>query len=269
MHRFFPKSAQKRAQEILGDLTVDIGFIKVGVEDEFLFQHDPFYFMEQKLKKVAAKGIRPVLVLDEIQMLKDIYMNGEQYLIDKLFNLFVGLTKELHLAHVILLTSDSYFIEEIYNSAKLKKTTRFYFIDHFLKKEVAKWLASENFFKQEIEYVWEKLGGSVWEISMIIQEKQKGISVQEAVQYYLDDELGKLKNFLRQYATNEHIQMVYQINTEIAEKGYAEIGNYAPEVNNWISLMVEQDVWFFNTSTQQLIANSESIRQAMIKIGKR
>ena len=75
------------------------------MEDEAIWRHDPFAFMSKKLQASAKKGIRPVIIIDEIQTLKHIYTNGEQYLVDKLFNLFIRLTKELtcrprHPAHL-------------------------------------------------------------------------------------------------------------------------------------------------------------------------
>ena len=70
---------------------------------------------------------------------------ANRHLIDELFNLFIGLTKGYsHVAHVILLTSDSYYIEEVYNNAKLNKTAEFYLLDHLSRKDVEAWLRTEG-----------------------------------------------------------------------------------------------------------------------------
>lgn len=87
-------------------------------------------------------------------MLKDIYLNGERRLIDEVFNLFVRLTKVKHLAHVVCLTSDSYFMEEIFSNANLAKTSTFYHIDHFDQEMTTKWLKSEGLIDEEIKIMW-------------------------------------------------------------------------------------------------------------------
>jgi len=112
--RFFPKSLRGKAKDVLGGLSMNVGFFGLNIDEETALQEDPFQVMESKLAKAKKKGIQPVIILDEIQMLKNIYINSERFLLDELFNLFVRLTKVVHLAHIVLLTSDSYFIEEIY-----------------------------------------------------------------------------------------------------------------------------------------------------------
>jgi AAA+ ATPase superfamily predicted ATPase len=61
--------------------------------------------------------------IDELQKLKNIYFNGDgkgdKSLLNELFNLFVHLTKVRHLCHVICLTSNTLFIEEIYRNSKV------------------------------------------------------------------------------------------------------------------------------------------------------
>jgi AAA+ ATPase superfamily predicted ATPase len=60
--------------------------------------------------------------------------------VEELFKFFIKLTKVNHLAHVICLTSDSYYIEELYNHAKLKNTSDYYLVEHLEKKDVLYWL---------------------------------------------------------------------------------------------------------------------------------
>lgn len=50
------------------------------------------------------------------------------------------MTKESHLAHIIIASSDGYFINTVYNDSRLKKTSRFYKIDYLEKEDVYKWL---------------------------------------------------------------------------------------------------------------------------------
>ena len=45
--------------------------------------------MEEQIRKAKEKGIQPIIIIDEVQMLKNIYLNGERKLLDEVFNLFV------------------------------------------------------------------------------------------------------------------------------------------------------------------------------------
>jgi len=57
--------------------------------------------------------------------LRDIYINSERELLKEFLNFCVSLTKEKHLSHVVILTSNTVFIERIYIDARMKKTSVF------------------------------------------------------------------------------------------------------------------------------------------------
>ena len=101
---------------------------------------DPFAVMKKELEKLANKGVNPLIIIDELQALENIYINGQRELIKELFNFFVSITTESHLYHVIISGSDGYFIEKIYNDSKLKKTSIFMEVDYLTKKDVGYWL---------------------------------------------------------------------------------------------------------------------------------
>ncbi|MBN1970995.1 MAG: AAA family ATPase [Candidatus Delongbacteria bacterium] len=155
-----------------------------GIDEKLL---DPFEVMEQELKLLNKKGIKPIIVIDELQALENIYMTDQRELLKELFNFFVSITKETHLAHVIVASSDGYFIERIYNESKLKKTSEFLEIDYLDENDVKYWL--DNLEKESAitEYtltndqkrmIWENFGGSVSEISRflgdILMRAEKG-----------------------------------------------------------------------------------------------
>ena len=138
---------------------------------------DPFAVMEKELEKTVAAGIRPVIIIDELQALEGIYFNGQRELLQELFNFFVAMTKESHLCHVIIASSDGYFIERIYNDSKLKKTSRFLEVDYLAKEDVLFWLndlAGQSKIRAftlsdpQVEAIWDTLGGSCWEISAFL-----------------------------------------------------------------------------------------------------
>ncbi len=108
---FFPKDLKESAKDIIEGISINIGFFAIKASDDPLLKKNAFKVMEDKLIAAKKRGITPIIVMDEIQSLKNIYLNQERYLIDELLNLFVRVTKVTHTAHVVLATSDSYFIE--------------------------------------------------------------------------------------------------------------------------------------------------------------
>ena len=60
----------------------------------------------------------------------------EVVLINELFKFFIALTKQNNLAHVVCLTSDSYYMEELYWDTKLANTSDFYLMKHLSKKDI-------------------------------------------------------------------------------------------------------------------------------------
>jgi len=138
---------------------------------------DPFKIMKEELEKLNNKGIKPIIIIDELQALENIYMEDQRELLKEMFNFFVSITKETHLAHVIIASSDGYFIERIYNDSKLKKTSKFMEVDYLNEKDVKYWLNNikkESSIKDyilsesQVQVIWDNFGGSLWEISAFL-----------------------------------------------------------------------------------------------------
>lgn len=267
--KFFPKSNAQKASEILGGLSLDIGFFKVGVEDEAFLKYDPFAFITKKLQKAKSKGIKPVLIIDEIQLLKDIYTNGSEYLINKLFNLFVALTKQDQIAHVILATSDSYFIDEIYRNASLAKTSEFFLVDHLTKEDVLKWLKEEQVSTKNAEMIWNYLGGSPWEIQEVLRRKTSANTYESICLEIIEVLSGALFNFQTFELDNKFNDLYQDISKQLIDHKIAVIANLnKPELGELIKIMVERDVWFYKAKTGEIIPNSTSVWWAIKKVVK-
>ena len=96
--------------------------------------------MKAELQALNAQGIQPVIIIDELQALDFIYFNSQRELIKELINFFVAMTMESHLCHVLLSSSDGYFIEKLYNDSKLKKTSELFEVDYLPKEDIVYWL---------------------------------------------------------------------------------------------------------------------------------
>ncbi len=130
----------------------------------------------EELKTIDKKKI---IIVDEIQVLEDIYYNNEKELLKEFLNFCVSLTKEMHLAHVVILSSNTIFINRIYNDAKLKVTSSFYKIPHLDYKTILEWLKEEGFTDKDIELIREYLGGCIPLIQRMMRDKDRFNNLQE------------------------------------------------------------------------------------------
>ena len=103
----------------------------------------------------------------------------QKRLIVELMNFFVAMTKESHLCHVIIASSDAFFIEQVYVDSKLRKTSKFMKLDYLEKEDVFAWLRDIKKYNQVQEYTLEEkqietildtVGGSAWEIHSILED---------------------------------------------------------------------------------------------------
>jgi len=129
-------------------------FLKLFKEKEI---EDAFVYIETVLKAFYKTGYAPVLVIDELQVIGDLKV--DELLIYKLFNFFVRLTKELHLAYVFVITSDSLFIERVYSEAMLQGRIRHSLVDDFDEATTKDFLDEYRFSDAEKELAWEYCGG--------------------------------------------------------------------------------------------------------------
>jgi len=161
---------------------INVGFFKITSEIEKNMHRgrvNPFKIMENEFTGLVENGIKPVLIIDELQLLDSVYMNNgrDKRLIIELFNFFAAMTKESHLAHIIIASSDGYFINTVYTDSRLKKTSAFYRVDYLDKKDTMEWLLNlEKYSKikdytlnaRDAESIWDTVGGSMWEIQYLL-----------------------------------------------------------------------------------------------------
>ncbi len=163
-----------------------MSFFRVSVEKKEKIEQkkiDAFEYMERALKKHLQEGRKPVIIFDELQKLKDIYLNGrnQRPLIKELFNFFVRLTKVLHLSHVIVMTSDTFFIEQVYFDSTLENTSRYYLVDFFDDETAMDILVSEGLSESEAKEIVEKVGGVPWIIEEILESDEPLSEVRELI----------------------------------------------------------------------------------------
>ena len=219
-----------------------------------------FHFLIDELDKINKQK---AIVIDEIQILEDIYINGGRELLKEFLNFCVALTKETHLSHVVILSSNMIFVEKIYNDAKLKKTSTFFKVDHLERKTVEQWLKEENFPEQDIDLIWEYLGGSIFDIQRLLinvkrkeflneyLENQKWLSYTEIV-----EALAKLKSRQMEETFKKIAQII------IHEKYYmCKTNDY--EEREVIEKLAEKEILFFDPLTLRVTGNNRLYEKGM------
>jgi AAA+ ATPase superfamily predicted ATPase len=158
-----------------------------------------FRYITKILMEVKEDGKQPILIIDELQKIGDLKLNG--FLIYELFNYFVSLTKHKHLCHVFCLSSDSLFIEKVYNEAMLDGRAKYLLVDDFDKETALKFmdfLANENdvsLTNNDKELIYSYVGGKPKDIKYVVEES-KFKDLKEVLDYMLKDAVQKLNMLL-------------------------------------------------------------------------
>ena len=160
---------------------------------------DVFEYLTGVFESINKEGKKPILIIDELQKIGDMKING--YLIYELFNYFVSLTKHKHLCHILCLSSDSLFIEKVYNEAMLEGRCKYLLVDDFdkgISLNFMDFLAKERDIKlsnEDKELIYSYVGGKPMDINYVIEEC-KFKDLKEILNYLLKEETSKLNMFL-------------------------------------------------------------------------
>ena len=175
------EGAMRKKKETLAELVSSVTKVAgIPINKEFLdyvFKDkkpkNAFAYIIKLFEEVKAAGKQPVLIMDELQKIGDMNVNGS--LIYELFNFFIDLTKERHLAHVFVATSDSLFIEQIYSEAVLSGRCRYLLVDDFDHGTTTAFLREYGFTDGETRTAWDYFGGKpIFLLELIrIDEKER------------------------------------------------------------------------------------------------
>ena len=234
---------------------IDIGFFKIdaSVEKKILEKRaDPFKVMEAELLDLTREGIKPVLIIDELQALDKIYLDNdkERQLIKALFNFFVAMTKESHLAHIIIASSDGYFLNNVYIDSRLKKCSTFYKVDYLTKEDVMEWLLNLAKYSKikdytlteaDAEKIWETVGGSMWEIQDILSQL-----FEHPIDQVLAGYKQKMLNMIAFYAAQKEREKREKILKRFVHDEYLWVTDTKEEDQAILKDMVTHNILYFD-----------------------
>ncbi|XRO77113.1 ATP-binding protein [Methanocaldococcus sp. 10A] len=241
---FFEKGDKKY---LPNKLEFNLGVFKFGIERNLDFNNiklnDVFAKINESITTVVEDGKKPVLVIDELQKLKNIYFNGNKSLLNELFNLFVSLTKMEHLCHVICLTSDTLFIDEIYRNSTLKNASEYYLIDWLNKDDIKNILKEESFSNDEINYAINYLS-LPYEISQLINNKKLGLSIEETIKQWINIETDGLKYLLKSNKKRKEnlLKVLYKFKNKIS----LEIDDFEDEIFEDVKFLINNEILFYD-----------------------
>ncbi|MCP5105115.1 MAG: hypothetical protein GY950_17130, partial [bacterium] len=238
---------------------INVGFFKINSEIEKKMQQgrvDPFKVMEKEFLQLKEQGIKPVLIIDELQALDKIYLaNGrDRRLIVELFNFFVAMTKESHLAHIIIASSDGYFLHTLYTDPKLKNTSKFYKVDYLLKEDVMEWLLNLETYSKiknyklnegEAEKIWDTVGGSMWEIQDILTDLFD-TPIDEVLTVYKKKIKGIIEYYIGADKKKEKVLELFFKKDTARIRDFIKHGIAAEEVDGILQDMVRNNILYFD-----------------------
>ena len=228
---------------------------------------DPFVLLMDILSNIKTKR-QPILILDEIQTLKDLYMNGEiqkKHLLTEFFNFLVRLTKETHIAHVIVMTSETLFMEDIYNHSKLSKTSDFFLIDHLDQKAIQTWFEQEGIYEPDMfELIREYCGGAIfdWLTPFYLLKNNKVQQVRDYLTHQAETYMGKIDHFIAEKLHGlDQKRMFKDILKTLLKQNYIIRDSENELQTRVLNRAIEYEFLFLNPKRKEIIFNSQIIKK--------
>lgn len=258
LRMFFQVKPEKEKKEKLS-AGINVGLFKIDAEIEknmLQGKSDPFKVMKEKFIQLRNDGVKPVVIVDELQALDKIYLDNDKdkRLIIDLFNFFVAMTKESHLAHIIIASSDGYFLNTVYTDSRLKKTSLFYKMDYLAKEDVMEWLLNLEKYsrikdftlsREDAEKIWDTVGGSMWEIQDILTELFK-TPIDETLALYKKKIKGLIEYYIGTDMRKEKVLRVFLENETARIRDFIPGGIALDEIAGLLQDMVRNNILYFD-----------------------
>ena len=256
------------AVELPGEV---IRMLQVGGDDPE--KMDMFHYLERLMKRLVEKGYRPVLALDEIQVLKgELNATGEP-LLKRLFNFMVRLTNETQLCNCLCATSDCLFIEEIYANARLEGRARYLLVDDLPQKKAFE--VYDKFGFENKELIWDYINGKPGDMVRLFEMKKEGYPEKEALSEILKDEIARLEDLLERISLGKkkfflegeewtiELDKVKKVLTLFKEKEKIKKQEIDPVYRNFL---ISENILFYNPLEGTVRPQGRLIKRAIEEV---
>ncbi|MCX6579376.1 MAG: ATP-binding protein [Candidatus Aminicenantes bacterium] len=231
---------------------------------------DPFKVMKAEFLELTREGIKPVLIIDELQALEEIYFANDKnrLFITALFNFFVALTKQAHLVHIIVASSDGCFLNTVYNDSRLKKCAAFYKVDYLAKHDVMRWLLNLEKYSKITAYrltegeagkIWDTVGGSFGEIRDILTELFDN-PIEEVLRLYKKKIKGMIEYYIGMDMRKEKILEVFLKKETAHIKDFIPQGIEVGDLEGLLQDMVRNNILYFDPTEAIYYPQGKSYR---------
>ena len=175
-------------------------------------------------------------------------------MIIELFNFFVAMTKESHLAHIMIASSDGYFLNTVYTDSRLKQTSNFYKVDFLPKEDVMEWLLNlEKYSKikdytltrEDAERIWDTVGGSMWEIQHLLSELFEQ-PIDEVLALYKKKMTGIISYYIGADDKKEKILGLFLKTDRASMRDFVGLGIDKDELESLLRHMVRNNILYFD-----------------------
>ena len=220
----------------------------------------------ERFKKIERQKF---LIIDEIQILEEIYINGDKQLLKEFLNFCVRLTKELHLCHVAILSSNTEFINQIYNEAKLKVTSEFKKIDHMDKNTTYEYLKAKGFSDEETALIWDYIGGCMPRLQKMMRKKEEFKSLKDYLEREMELAKLEVKFFMLKKCTHKEIEVFLKtIKKIVIEKVYilSEKDIEKDVLLSVVEKFAQVEILFFDPRTLRVTGNNRLYEKAFEKM---
>ncbi len=221
-----------------------------------------------EINKYSKKGKKIVIVIDELQTLKEIYLSNDKkqqrLVLNELLNFFLRISKVEHKATVLCVSSNPFILEEIENDIGIEGGIDYKVIDYLSKEELKIWLENYNFSEKDIEFIWSHTGGTEWVIHKIIKSKKKNLdwkevieSERERIKSLIIRRIGSLSGDIKQKAT-EFLKEILQ-KTDVA----ITLSNYD---YNLLKTLVEKELIYYDLIKSKVSILNKITEEALKEI---
>ncbi|MBR9680068.1 MAG: AAA family ATPase [Candidatus Altiarchaeota archaeon] len=220
--------------------------IRKGEEDAF-----------KPLLPVLRRMNKPALILDEIQALQFGELSKES--ISSVLNFLVTITKRLHLAHAIIVTSDCLFVHEVMHLAALEEAAEFMFIGDLPENAVKAWLENEGLGKEERNRIFEMVGGRPYDLWVVLQHwrNEKNLDILDQTVQRKAERIKFLLSMLPDKEKRRYLK-------DLKEMLYlGKLKGVRPDFLDWV---IKNEIAFFDPVTGNIFPISTAMKNALESI---
>jgi len=273
---FLDSIIRKRDEEVEAELSYELNLGVFRLSPKLYSkakekEEDIFDLLIDEFKKSNKKNI---FIIDEIQVLEDIYINGNRELLKEFLNFCVSLTKETHLSYVVILTKNTIFLNRIYNDSKLKETSEFKLISHPKENIAVKLLKDLGYDNEKIKLILEYYGTIFTRLINIYQKVKPKEDIKRLKDYLEEEKLDAYMQindlFVRnkKYNLPDNVDEIFrEIAKDIVKKGKYILKekdlNTQKRVYPVIEVFCEKEILFFDPKTGIITPNSRIYLKAL------